>query len=80
MNLYFSTFITGFDQVIKKALIDSINDVQIELLTDGLVIYKTNSNLNNIRGLKFLNNSFILLRRFDHLPTNPIRDIVKSFD
>jgi tRNA (guanine6-N2)-methyltransferase len=78
MNRYFSTFITGFDQVIKKALKDSIRDAQIELLTDGLVIYKTNSYLGKIKDLEFLNNSFILLRKFDHLSSNSARGIVKD--
>lgn len=78
MNSYFSTFITGFDQVIKKALKDSVNDVQIELLTDGLVIYKTSSRLDKIKGLNFLNNSFISLKKFDHLSPNPTRGIVKA--
>jgi tRNA (guanine6-N2)-methyltransferase len=78
MNRYFSTFITGFDQVIKKVLEDSIKDAQIGLLTDGLVIYATNSNLGKIKNLKFLNNSFILLRKFDHLSSNPARSIVKD--
>lgn len=78
MNRFFSTFITGFDQVIKKALKDSTKDVQIELLTDGLVIYKTNSDLRKIESLKFLNNSFVLLRKFDHLSPNPTRNIVKD--
>ncbi len=78
MNSYFSIFITGFDRVIEKALTNSINGVQIELLTDGLVIYKTTAGLNKIRGFKFLNNSFILLRKFDHLSSNPVRDIVKT--
>jgi tRNA (guanine6-N2)-methyltransferase len=78
MNRYFSTFITGFDQVIKKALKDTIKDIQIELLTDGLVIYKTNSDLEKIKNLKFLNNSFILLKKFDHLSPNPTKNIVKD--
>jgi len=78
MDSYFSTFITGFDQVVKKALINSVPDVQIELLTDGLVVYKTAAKPSQIKNLKFLNNSFILLRRFDRLPPNPTSDIVKT--
>lgn len=78
MTSYFSTFITGFDKVVEKALIDHLKDVQIELLADGLVIYKTTAKHDEIKELKFLNNSFILLRKFDHVSENSITDIMKA--
>lgn len=78
MSSYFSTFTTGFNRVVEKALVGALNDVQIELLTDGLVVYKTAAKLHQIRELKFLNNSFLLLKRFNQLSLNPIRNIVKS--
>lgn len=78
MYSYFSTFITGFDKVVEKALIDHLNDVQIELLTDGLVIYKTSAKPDEIQRLKFFNNSFVLLRKFEHVSENSIKDILKA--
>jgi len=78
MTSYFSTFITGFDKVVEKALIDRLKDVQIELLTDGLVIYKTTAKPDEIKNLKFLNNSFVLLRKFEHVSGHSIKDILKA--
>ena len=78
MTSYFSTFITGFDKVVEKALIDRLKDVQIELLTDGLVIYKTTAKPDDIKNLKFLNNSFVLLRKFEHVSEHSIKDILKA--
>lgn len=78
MNSYFSTFITGFDKVVEKALIDRLKDVQIELLTDGLVIYKTTAKPDEIKKLKFLNNSFVLFKRFDEVSEGSIKNILES--
>lgn len=78
MYSYFSTFITGFDEVIKKELIKSLKSVDITLLTDGLVIYKTDSSAEEIKRLKFFNNSFILLRKFEHVSEDSLRQILKS--
>lgn len=78
MTSYFSTFITGFDKVVEKALIDRLKDVQIELLTDGLVIYKTTAKPDEIKKLKFLNNSFVLLRKFERVSENSVKDILKA--
>ena len=62
MNSSFSTFITGFDKVISNELTKRLKGVEILQLTDGLVIYKTTSSLDEIKKLKFLNNSFVLLK------------------
>ena len=78
MASYFSTFITGFDKVVEKALINQLTDIQIELLTDGLVIYKTTAKPDEIKNLKFLNNSFVLLRKFEHVSEHSIKDILKA--
>lgn len=77
MNSYFSTFITGFDRVVEKALAKSLKDIQIELLTDGLVIYKTTVTPDEIKKIKFLNNSFVLLKKVDRLSASPTLDMVK---
>jgi len=78
MNQYFSTFITGFDEVVGQTLIESLRDVKINLLTDGLVIYETTATPDEIKKIKFLNNSFILLRKFNKISPNPTHTIVKT--
>jgi len=76
MNSYFSTFITGFESVVERALPKTLKEVKIEQLSDGLVIYKTTSHLEEIKGVKFFNNSFILLKLFHPLPDNPIKTML----
>lgn len=61
-NKYFSTFISGFETVVEKFLKESLGQVKIEMLLDGLVIYSTEAGAEQIKNIKFLSNSFILLR------------------
>lgn len=78
MNSYFSTFITGFDKIISNELATHLKGVEILLLTDGLVVYKTTSSLGEIKKLKFLNNSFVLLKKFDNVSGSSVKNIVKT--
>lgn len=77
MNSYFSTFITGFDEVVSNELAKRLKDVEVSLLTDGLVIYKTSSALDEIKRLKFLNNSFVLIKKLENVSENSLKDILK---
>ncbi|TSC85130.1 MAG: putative RNA methylase family protein [Microgenomates group bacterium Gr01-1014_16] len=61
MFTYFSTFITGLNEVVSDALKKSVSSVRIEQILDGLIVYKTNVNPRQIRELRFFNNSFVLL-------------------
>ena len=78
MNSYFSTFITGFDEVIKEQLLKRLKDINIVLLSDGLIVYKTASPTEEIKWLKFLNNSFVLLRKFEHTSENSVNQVVRT--
>lgn len=78
MNSYFSTFITGFDEVIKEQLLKRLKDINIILLTDGLIVYKTTSPTEEIKRLRFINNSFVLLRKFEHISENSVNQVVKT--
>lgn len=61
MTTYFSTFISGLSDVVAETLKKIITDSKIELLLDGLIVYKSNVNPQKVRELRFLNNSFALL-------------------
>jgi hypothetical protein len=76
MKTYFSTFITGFSEVIEQALKQKIKDTHILLLSDGLVMYKTSASIDTIKQLRFFNNSFILIKQFPKLGNKPISDMV----
>ena len=77
MNSYFSTFITGFDEVVTNELVKCLKGVEIVLLTDGLIVYKTISSLDEIKKLKFLNNSFILLKKIENASKNSMKNMLK---
>ena len=64
MNKYFSTFASGFEPIIGNLLKESLKNVKVELLVDGLVVYSTNSSIDEIKKIKFFTNSFLLLRYF----------------
>lgn len=78
MKTYFSTFITGFKEVVEQALKERVKDVQIELLSDGLVIYRSHKTPDAIRQLRFFNNSFLLLKYFPRLGKKPIEEMLKQ--
>ncbi len=62
MTTYFSTFITGLREVVQTAIIKRIPDIKIIKVLDGLVIYQTNIKPDEIKKIRFLNNSFVLLK------------------
>ena len=78
MNTYFSTFFTGFGEVIIDELVRLLNDVEIIFLTDGLVIYKTAKSINVVKTLKFFNKSFVLVRKFEGVDKSDFNKILKS--
>ena len=61
MNRYFSTFITGFQEVVETELKKLLPEVKILRLLDGLVIYETTALIQDIQKLRFINNSYIWL-------------------
>jgi len=62
---YFSTFISGFEEVIEELIHNYLDNVEIYLLLDGLIVYSTTSSIEKVRKLRFINNSFLLLKFFD---------------
>jgi len=78
MNRYFSTFFTGFSKVINEALPESLSDVKIEKLVDGLVIYSTQANLEEIRKIEYFNNSFVLLENYEGCDENSVNLILSD--
>ncbi len=78
MKTYFSTFITGFDKVVEQALKKTLKDVSIEMLADGLVIYKTNAFPEEIKKIRFFNNSFSLLTQLENIDSNLPNPFIKQ--
>jgi len=78
MTLYYSTFITGTQEIVKKVLKEKLKDVKIDLLLDGLVVYKTDKPLNQIKSLRFINNSYFLLKMFKEKGDCEPQELIKS--
>ena len=64
METYCSTFITGFSSVIKDALREKLKELDISLVLDGLIVYQTNYPIEKVKNLRFINNSYILIKAF----------------
>lgn len=64
-HTYFSTFITGFSDLIPEILDQQIKTPIIDYVLDGLVVYETESSVDVIVQLPFLNNSFSLITRIE---------------
>lgn len=68
MKIYFSTFITGIQEIIKEFL--ERRGAKIKLLLDGLVVYESNYSEREIRNFHIFNNTYLLLRSFKNLTPN----------
>lgn len=84
MNRYFSTFITGFQEVVEAELKKILPDVKILRLFDGLVIYETIVSIQDIQKLRFVNNSYIWLSQSTFLkgqkPERLIEQLLRMSD
>ncbi|MBI3397507.1 hypothetical protein HY045_03455, partial [Candidatus Woesebacteria bacterium] len=61
MAAYFSTFISGLGDLVTEALKKCLQDCKVDILLDGLIVYRSNSVVQRITELRFFNNSFALL-------------------
>jgi tRNA (guanine6-N2)-methyltransferase len=67
MQTYYSTFITGFEEPVVETLRQKIPGVTIDKVLKGAVVYRARKQLEKIKQLKFLNNTFLVLNYFDHI-------------
>lgn len=67
MKTYFSTFITGTQEIIEAIFKKRKGRFKINLLLDGLVVYESDFPEREIRNFRFFNNTFVLLRFFESL-------------
>lgn len=72
MTTYVSTFVAGFGEVVAAALKQTLESVEIDLLLDGLVLYRSTSGISDVRALRFCNNSFVCLMSFEGLGRKPL--------
>ena len=77
-HTYLSTFITGFKDVVADNLSKHINISQIDLLLDGLIVYKTETDIKQIKKISYLNNTFALFKRFGKRDGQSVDKMLKS--
>ena len=79
MNSYFSSFITGLDEVVSEGLKSCLPESKITQLFDGLVIWKTNAPVERIKEIRFFNNSFLLLSQTKTTDLEPfVRQVLEN--
>lgn len=80
MKTYFSTFISGTEDLIEKVLRKNLkNRIKILSIYDGIVVYKSDYSLRDIRRIRFFNNTFVLLNSFESR-SNRISEIIRKIE
>lgn len=64
MALYYSSFASGFEKLVEDFITRDISVNKIKSL-DGVVIYQTNLSPSGIINIKYLKNSFLVLREWE---------------
>ena len=82
MTTYFSTFVSGLQEVVKSALVRQLSDVEIKSLFDGLIVYQSDQPIQKIKSARFFNNTFLLLHLFSlnkkEAPEKPIEYMMNA--
>jgi len=79
MPVYFSTFISGFQDAVNYLVKDLIKDVVVLKILDGLILYETNMNIEKIKAIKIFNNSFLLINKYKPTGSNSIEFALEQF-
>ncbi len=69
--IYLSTFLSGTNDLVLQTLKSNLTDFEEVLGLDGLVVYKTSSDISTIKQLRYLNNSFIVINQISLDSLNP---------
>lgn len=72
---YYSTFVPGLLEPVQYALTQTLPDCKVHLALDGLIAYESNADLEEIRGLSFVTNTFHILKSFPRQPGRTIRNM-----
>lgn len=62
MNYYYSTFVPGLLEPVKDSLLRALKHCLVRIELDGLIAYETNAEVNDIRNLVFVTNTFRILK------------------
>ena len=79
MPVYISSYVSGFQSIVKELLLGLLHDVKIVNLYDGVVVYRTNKSLDVIKSSGFLNNTFLVIDTFKKGNKVSIENCMKDF-
>ena len=65
MRTYACSFISGLGRVVADALKRACPDAEVRHLLDGLVVFDSDAGVNALKRLRFVNNLFAVLAKFD---------------
>lgn len=63
MYTYYSSFISGIQDIVKN----NLTDCNIQKIMDGGVIYTSNKTPEEVEKIKFFNNTFIVIQKFENI-------------
>ena len=73
MYTYYSSFISGTQDIIEK----NLNDCVIQKIMDGGILYKTNKTPEEIGKIRFFNNTFMIIQVFENIDIEtPIEEMI----
>ncbi len=78
MTTFFSTFITGFSEVVREVISKRFPDIAIDEVLDGIIVYSTSAAVQDILDQKYFNNTFVLLAKTDWGDDATTASIVKT--
>lgn len=79
MSTYASTFISGTQDIVEKLLKEDINKLKVLKKLDGLIVYETDHPQEKIRQIRYLNNTFFVLKIIDSGNKNPLSTFIQQF-
>jgi len=62
MNLFATTCISGLQDIVRKYLTDDLAQTSITAIYDGMIFYKTSASISDLRKLRYVNNTFLVLK------------------
>ncbi len=80
MCTFASTFIPGFTPFIEDQLRKQVKNIQILNTFDGLIVYKTSSDWDTLKNLKFLNNTYLVICETNNVNRRVIERMREQLD
>jgi predicted RNA methylase len=78
MNNYFSTLIPGTQEIASQELMRLFPNTKTLYIQEDTIVYKSAALPQDIKQLRFFNNSFLLIKSFDKLAHNPIQTMINQ--